>query len=1432
MADKIEILVDLQNYDYAKNRLDELLRIMNTLSRGIHIPVSMTNQSAIERTLNSIEGHLDKIEKDHSVNIKDESLQRVSEEIDTVNGQLENLNSLASDIAFNTDTTGLEKANTELESARDKAISLQDILSGIGGAFNTVGGIFSSIGSLFDFDFLGTIERTLTAYGTVLGTQGLGKGVSRYDTLATYPKYMELMGVSAEAAAYSQERINDAILGLPVGLDEASEEIRRFTMYLKDSDTAMDETADKATDLAIGLEKALVAGGANTAKQTTARYEIDRLLATGSLANSRQWQALLNGLGISTQYLQDVMGYGDLSRQEFISALSAKPDADRYISGQEFLEGIAKLADYKPLQEAVDIYTSTISSWISRINYAMYRGVANVLDAANVALGGDEKGISGWLKELRDGIDRVFLGIADWTKENPEVLSMFIDKVHDVIDRVKELNLGELALDIVENGGKLIDFLLDLSRIFPDEWIRNFIAFSVTWASPLGRIFQTIGGFFVTLAKIPANGGLLGRLLGGGLGRAGGGATISGVGTGLLGIFGAIGSIAAFGGVLAEYGKIVEYIGQLNVGKFSTNIVPVTEAFLSMSGLVTAVVGLMSVITAKGGAPFVLMGEGLTAGLEILIGSGGGLIYEFGKLAEYISSLNLTSYSANWKKVYGLFTAVGGMTATITGIISGISALGGGLGGVAVGAGELLTTGLLWEIDYSSRIIERFVDLAAKISESEMPSTAKMGRLKETLNQFATLTFDTSLVGTVEKVVGIFSNLSTLGTTMEDIGDLTIASDADEKIEKLIDTLVASQRAFQKDGGSDLTPGDASNYKVIIGHLKDALIAIGDAAGEYELLEGQMNWIFRTEGGFEELTGKITQFASGLGDIFTTIQEEFGVSLIARFESWNQEATLGHLTDSLGVLRDTFKNMEAIRVQIGTLDLGLSGKTHTTAHHVGQGYYRYDTDYENDPFQELVGQIKEMLHGVENFMDELGGNFVTAILKRWKTWFQKGTLKDIGEALGKINEIATNIDTVAESLSDVMGEHNKFATFKVNLHHFIKAFKDLISPGGFTDPDVISFDDSWDAGKFEGFFDNVSKGMQHIKDVIIPIVDIMNWVPVILKQDTLKDVGTIFTHLKIAVAKIANGESGGETMVQNAEYAKEAVTSVKSIISDLAGMQEQITTLSSGETDIGTQVGTILEGMFTAMQVANTEEFQTTMGELQTLVSGINEVFDTLQNTDISNLNEELSEMSGTLSGSLNGELKTFADRLDEAQRNANYLSSNIAGIATAMAMQMGAMGGFVGTLSSLSNSLRITATDAYNLASAIAHIPTNVNVRVGTEGGIGRRGTFSLNRAHGGIIPGSPVGTDTIPAWLSPGEFIMRAKAVRTFGEAFMQNVNQLNIAGAINSLAKQYAFNTPNAASYVNNYDNHASVNQTIITNNADYSYKRASRFVRALH
>jgi hypothetical protein len=60
---------------------------------------------------------------------------------------------------------------------------------------------------------------------------------------------------------------------------------------------------------------------------------------------------------------------------------------------------------------------------------------------------------------------------------------------------------------------------------------------------------------------------------------------------------------------------------------------------------------------------------------------------------------------------------------------------------------------------------------------------------------------------------------------------------------------------------------------------------------------------------------------------------------------------------------------------------------------------------------------------------------------------------------------------------------------------------------------------------------------------------------------------------------------------------------------------------------------------------------------------------------------------------------------------------------------------------------------------------PFNVNVIQnqiqGDEGGLV---DDAFNFARGGIVPGGPSGTDTVPAWLTPGEIIINAEASKMF--------------------------------------------------------------------
>lgn len=103
---------------------------------------------------------------------------------------------------------------------------------------------------------------------------------------------------------------------------------------------------------------------------------------------------------------------------------------------------------------------------------------------------------------------------------------------------------------------------------------------------------------------------------------------------------------------------------------------------------------------------------------------------------------------------------------------------------------------------------------------------------------------------------------------------------------------------------------------------------------------------------------------------------------------------------------------------------------------------------------------------------------------------------------------------------------------------------------------------------------------------------------------------------------------------------------------------------------------------------------------------------------------------------------------------------------------------------------------------------------------------------ANGGF---APMGTDTIPAMLTPGEYVQRRAAVEHFGRMFMDRINALDLRGALRSLYGSYAnpyatggFVRSDNRSY---RDNHAVVNQVFNSGNASTGFRRASRFVRAL-
>lgn len=107
------------------------------------------------------------------------------------------------------------------------------------------------------------------------------------------------------------------------------------------------------------------------------------------------------------------------------------------------------------------------------------------------------------------------------------------------------------------------------------------------------------------------------------------------------------------------------------------------------------------------------------------------------------------------------------------------------------------------------------------------------------------------------------------------------------------------------------------------------------------------------------------------------------------------------------------------------------------------------------------------------------------------------------------------------------------------------------------------------------------------------------------------------------------------------------------------------------------------------------------------------------------------------------------------------------------------------------------------------------------------------IYRAKGGGVPFRRRGTDTVPAMLTPGEYVHNKRAVSAFGIDFMRKVNNLDVKGALNELMHRAGgmANINRGTTITNNNYN----NQKVVINNngnpsAGFTFKRAGRFVGA--
>nr|DAZ00932.1 MAG TPA: chromosome segregation ATPase [Caudoviricetes sp.] len=345
---------------------------------------------------------------------------------------------------------------------------------------------------------------------------------------------------------------------------------------------------------------------------------------------------------------------------------------------------------------------------------------------------------------------------------------------------------------------------------------------------------------------------------------------------------------------------------------------------------------------------------------------------------------------------------------------------------------------------------------------------------------------------------------------------------------------------------------------------------------------------------------------------------------------------------------------------------------------------------------------------------------------------------------------------------------------------------------------------------------------------------------IILKFGTLNVYSTNFDFetLKANIKSIGNAVNEMATnkgLTENLEN----MDTVNKTVSKLKKTCENLNSIVGLNLDF-VKVGEVTTGIQTFLN--NVKGLK--VGEATTtIVSEVNSIVTSFHNmaTTLSNMKSEFNTSgtdmaNGIIEGFKSIDIEgSFGTKIDNAKASLKKKSFKSVGKKFGKDVVSGFSEGISNMSSSISNqitmmygySTRFTDLGQY-LGSAFKNAFNNQSGNINTGGtttpkvnmGNESKGN-NIKFAQGGPVylkrGGQPIvmkpsGTDTVPAMLTPGEYVMKRSAVKKAGQSFMDKVNNMDLKGAFKELSTRYGSQVGSVVNKnvtINNNDNRVTNN-----------------------
>ena len=414
----------------------------------------------------------------------------------------------------------IKQMKAEMDSVTEKTRTFGQVFKSVSSTVAHVGSAMQSLGNALTR--LSSPFRRLTS-GFIMGagykalnlvTEGLGGAFERADTMKNYSRTLKAFFGDTEDVADSAEqaiqRLNDAVLGLPTGLDEIVAVQKRFL--------AASQDIEKSTDLAIAYNNAILASGSDARQQKTAQRILTQLAGGAEIASS-SWDALQRAIPLVFTALAKE---ADVGVSDYVSALKTGK-----ITTDEFVKSFTRIGQEGAISAAAEVMKKSwggLQANITNRFKAMGEGIIESLhevfteqtgrDLLDTLLGIDAEGNRTY-DGLRDWIDGISESAQNWIKANP-------DRIIDFFNKLKAVDWKGLLKGIAEGTGQVLDLIMKFA-----DWMSGKDLSRVGRIMPkmsmLGWILSTLGGvlkglrhplgFLGALAiKGVEKGGILGKI--------------------------------------------------------------------------------------------------------------------------------------------------------------------------------------------------------------------------------------------------------------------------------------------------------------------------------------------------------------------------------------------------------------------------------------------------------------------------------------------------------------------------------------------------------------------------------------------------------------------------------------------------------------------------------------------------------------------------------------------------------------------------------------------------------------------------------------------------------------------------------------------------------------------------------------------------------